>query len=156
MSAPERPPGRRVTRVSAYALCRDEDRILLCRIAPGPWSAVGSWTLPGGGLDFGESPVDGVLRELAEETGLDGMIEGLVDVFDWAAEWRHPGDGVDEAFHAIQIVYRVRITGGNLRNESDGSTDLAAWFTRAEAGALPLVELAEAGVRVAFGDPTSS
>jgi ADP-ribose pyrophosphatase YjhB (NUDIX family) len=155
VSAPEPLPGRQVTRVSAYALCRDDDRVLLCRIAPGYWSGVGSWTLPGGGLEFGESPRDGVIRELAEETGLDGVIEALVEVFDWASDWIHPRDAVDEAFHAIQIVYRVRITGGALRNEPDGSTDVAAWFTRAEAEALPLVELAQAGVRLAFGDPAS-
>ncbi|HEX6656334.1 MAG TPA: NUDIX domain-containing protein [Candidatus Limnocylindria bacterium] len=47
---------RRVTRVAAYALCVEDGRILLCRIAPGYWSGVGAWTLPGGGLDFGESP----------------------------------------------------------------------------------------------------
>jgi 8-oxo-dGTP diphosphatase len=155
VSSPEPLPGRQVTRVSAYALCVDRDHVLLCRIAPGDWSGTGSWTLPGGGLEFGESPRAGVLRELAEETGLDGVIEGLVEVLDWTAEYDHPRDGVDEAFHAIQIVYRVRITGGTLRNEQDGSTDVAGWFTRADAEALPLVELAEAGVRLAFGDPAS-
>ena len=63
---------RRRTRIAAYGLCRDADRrVLLCRIveriAPG-----GIWTLPGGGLDFGESPARAVLRELTEETGLTG------------------------------------------------------------------------------------
>jgi 8-oxo-dGTP diphosphatase len=152
VTGPKPPAKRQVTRVSGYALCLDGNRILLCRIAPGPWSAVGSWTLPGGGLEFGESPRDGTLRELAEETGLEGTIEGLIDVLDWTASWSHPDDGVAEAFHAIQVVYRVRITGGTLRNEPDGSTDVAAWFTRAEAEALPLVELSEAGIRLAFGD----
>jgi ADP-ribose pyrophosphatase YjhB (NUDIX family) len=131
----------------------ENDRVLLCRIAPGYWSGVGSWTLPGGGLDFGESPRVGALRELTEETGLEGEIERLAEVLDWSDQWVHPVDGVDEAFHAVQIVYRVRITGGTLRNEPDGSTDVAAWFTRAEAEALPLVELAQAGVRLAFGGP---
>ena len=143
---------RRVTRIAAYALCLDDDRILLCRIAPGPWFGVGSWTLPGGGLDFGESPRDGALRELSEETGLEGEVASLADILDWSGRWVDPEDGVHEAFHAIQIVFHVRITGGELRNEPDGSTDLASWFTRAEAESLPLVELAEAGVRLAFED----
>ena len=59
-------------RVAAYALCRDEHgRILLCHIAP----SVGAgdlWTLPGGGLEFGEPPASAVLRELHEETGYRG------------------------------------------------------------------------------------
>lgn len=145
------PPDRSVTRVSAYALAIEADRLLLCRIAPGPWTAVGRWTLPGGGLDFGEPPRDGALRELTEETGLVGEIDGLADVFSWSARWRHPVDGADEAFHAIQIVYRVRIVGGELRDEPDGSTDRAAWWSRPELEELPLVRLAWDGVRLAFG-----
>jgi 8-oxo-dGTP diphosphatase len=145
---------RQVTRVSAYALCVEDGRILLCRIAPGSWSGGGSWTLPGGGLEFAESPREGALRELTEETGLTGRIEGLAEVFDWIGRYIHPSDGVDEAFHAIQIMYRVRVTGGELRNELDGSTDRAGWFTRAETDTLSLVELAEAAVRRAFEEMT--
>ena len=145
-------PERHVTRVAAYALCAEDGRILLCRIAEGSWSGVGHWTLPGGGLDFGESPRDGALRELTEETGLVGEIIGLADVLSWSGRWRHPHDGVDEAYHGLQVVYRVRIVGGELRDEVDGSTDLARWFSREEAGALPLVELASEGLRLGFGD----
>jgi len=143
-------PGRQVTRIGAYALCVDGERILLARIAPGPWSAVGSWTLPGGGLEFGEPPRTGALRELTEETGLEGSIVALADVLDWASLWVDPADGVEEAFHAIQVVYRVQVTGGELRDEIGGSTDVARWFTQAETEALPLVDLARAGVRLAF------
>jgi len=144
-------PDRSVTRVAAYALCTDAGRLLLCRIAPGPWTAVGRWTLPGGGIDFGEPPRDAALRELTEETGFVGEVKGLAEAFSWSARWRHPTDGADEAFHAIQIVYRVRIVGGELRDEPDGSTDRAAWFGLEELAALPLVRLAWDGVRLAFG-----
>lgn len=143
-------PDREVTRIGAYALCVDNGRILLSRIARGYWSGVGEWTLPGGGLDFGEDPRDGALRELTEETGLVGEILQLADVLSWADRWRHPRDGADEAFHGLQIVFRVRIVGGALRPEVDGSTDEAAWFTREEAAAIPLVELAQAAVHMAF------
>ena len=149
MSSPPPAPQRSVTRVSAYALCVEDGRILLCRIAPGYWSGVGEWTLPGGGLDFGESPRDAVIRELAEETGLAGEIIGLADVLSWSWRWIHPRDEVDEAYHGLQVVYRARIVGGQLRNEQDGSTDRAEWFALDEAESLPLVELARAGVRLA-------
>jgi ADP-ribose pyrophosphatase YjhB (NUDIX family) len=144
-------PARQVTRVAAYALCVDaDDRILLCRIAPGWWSDVGHWTLPGGGLEFGESPEAGAIRELEEETGLRGTVGELVDLHDWSGRWTHPRDGVDEAYHAIRLIYRVDVTGGELRDEVDGSTDAARWFTRDEVAALALVDLAETGVRIAF------
>ncbi len=148
-------PIERVTRIAAYALCVDGDRVLLCRIAPGFLSDDGLWTLPGGGLDFGESPPAAALRELTEESGLVGEIESLAAVLSWAGRVPRPGDRVIVDHHGIQIVYRVRITGGELRNEPDGSTDVAGWFTRREAEALPLVELARAGVELAF-EPAES
>ena len=129
-------------RVAAYALCRDaEGRALLCHIAP--WVGAGDlWTLPGGGLDFGEPPATAVLRELTEETGYEGEIVRLLDVSD-----RLFGDVAGaERLHAIRIVYEVRITGGALRNEPDGSTDACRWVTVDEAAGLHLGELARRGL----------
>ena len=40
------------------------------------------------------------------------------------------------------------MTGGALRDEVDGSTDAAAWFTRAEVAELPVVDLVETGLRI--------
>jgi 8-oxo-dGTP diphosphatase len=132
------------TRVAAYALCRDGDgRILLCHIAP----SVGAgdlWTLPGGGLEFGESPATAVLRELAEETGYLGEIDGLVDVSDRLFE--DPGADGPTRMHAIRIVYAVRVTGGELRDEPDGSTDTCRWLTLDEAAHIRLGELARRAI----------
>jgi 8-oxo-dGTP diphosphatase len=62
MSNPNEPAP--FVRVAAYAIARDEHaRMLLVRIAPG-YNAVGKWTLPGGGLNFGEDPTDAAIREL--------------------------------------------------------------------------------------------
>ena len=139
-------PSRQVTRVAAYALCTDDaGRILLTRLTY-PEIKAGYWTLPGGGLDFGEAPADAVLRELTEETGLTGAIGSLAGVESWVRRGPVPG-GVGDDFHAIQILYRVVVSGGTLRDEVDGSTDAAAWFTRAEVSARPIVELVEAGLR---------
>jgi 8-oxo-dGTP diphosphatase len=135
------------TRVAAYAVTHDDDdRILLCHIAPSV--GVGDiWTLPGGALEYGEPPETAVLRELAEETGYTGELGGLVAVLD---RLFHDGEGGGR-LHAIRILYRVRIVGGELRDEPDGSTDTCRWFTPSEARSLRLGELA----RFALDHPPS-
>lgn len=142
-------PPRRVTRVAAYAICTDGDAVLLSRIAPGATAySDGKWTLPGGGVEFGEDPREAAIRELEEETGLAGEIESLVDVDSWAAQFVDPRDGEASDFHAIRILYRVRVIGGELRNEVGGSSDTCAWIRRDALTELPLVDLALTGARL--------
>jgi 8-oxo-dGTP diphosphatase len=129
---------RQRTRVGAYALAIDDaGRILLCRTAPSVLPKQ-LWMLPGGGLDFGEAPEAAVVRELDEEAGLRGEVVRLIDVSD--RTWPTSDDGVRT--HAIRIIYEVRITGGELRDEEHGSTDTCRWFTTNEARTLDLAELA--------------
>ena len=132
------PAGADRTRIAAYAVsCDDDGRILLCHISPSV--GVGDiWTLPGGGLEFGEPPEVAVLRELFEESGYEGELDGLVGVSDRVF---HGVDGTDR-LHAVRILYRVRIVGGELRDEPDGSTDTCRWFPPSEARQLRLGELA--------------
>ncbi len=129
----------RSTRVAADLFCRDgASRVLLCRIAAGDPDA-GAWTLPGGGLEFGDGPEAGAIRELEEETGLLGEIDGIVgvDSIHLRADQTVSGREV----HALRIVYRGRVVGGELRDERHGSTDHAAWLARDELATAPLVSL---------------
>ena len=145
---------RRMTRVAAYALCVDGDAILLSRIAQGATAGSdGMWTLPGGGVNFGEHPRDAAIRELEEETGLIGEVLDLADVDSWRGRFVDPADDVDTDFHGIRIIYRVRVVGGTLRDETGGSSDTCAWVRPEDVARLPLVELARVGIGLAVADP---
>jgi 8-oxo-dGTP diphosphatase len=139
--------GPNLTRIGSYSLCVDGDRILLARLSAIEVD-VGAWTLPGGGIDFGEHPDAACRRELAEETGLEGEIDGVAGVFSHTYERSRFAGGAD--LHFLGIVYRVRIIGGALRDERDGTTDLAAWIARDELPSTRLVELARFGCQLAF------
>jgi 8-oxo-dGTP diphosphatase len=140
----------RIQRVAAYNVCVDDDRrILLCRLSA-ITEAPGAWTLPGGGIDFGEHPEVGAIRELREETGLIGRIRELL-----AVDSMHRPAGVGEHradYHSIRIFYRTIIEGGALTDELDESTDRAAWFSRTELATIPIVSTGELGARLAYGD----
>jgi ADP-ribose pyrophosphatase YjhB (NUDIX family) len=138
------PPGR--TRLGGYALCTDDaGRILLARLAAIEVDA-GSWTLPGGGVDFGEHPDAAVLRELEEETGYLGQIEAIAGVFSHVYRGSRAAAGAD--LHFLGILYHVRVTGGTLRDELGGTTDTARWMSSAEIDEVRLVEIARHGVEL--------
>jgi len=139
---------RQVQRVAAYNVCVADGRILLCRLSA-ITEAPGSWTLPGGGIDFGEHPEAGALRELTEETGLLGRIVELLAVDSLQRVVRAEA-GVEHDYHSVRIIYRTEIIGGALRHETNESTDRAAWCTREDLDSLPLVELGRVGVELAF------
>ncbi len=136
------------TRLGSHAICFDDaGRLLLCRLAVSEVET-GAWTLPGGGVEFGEHPDDACLRELREETGLHGEIERVESVFSHVYPASRWAGGQD--LHFLSILYRVRIVGGELGDELDGSTDRAAWMSPDEIRSVKVVELARAGIERAL------
>lgn len=110
--------------MAAYAVCVRDGQILLAR-SPAD-DGTPEWVMPGGGMEHGEDPYDTVRREVEEETGYRIEVTGLLGVDSSRRVFR---DGIGRAVdhHAVRFVYEGRITGGELRNEVNGSTDLAAW-----------------------------
>ena len=130
-----------VLRIGSYAVCVRDGAVLLARL-------IGSgWTLPGGGLDHGEDPRDGAIREVEEETGYRVELGQLLTVesFRWMLD--RPGGPVDH--QAICVIYTAEIVGGELRNEVGGSTDVAAWVPVDEVATLDRNGLVDIGLIVA-------
>jgi ADP-ribose pyrophosphatase YjhB (NUDIX family) len=122
-------------------------RILLCRLSADEVEA-GAWTLPGGGVEFGEHPDDAVLRELEEESGLVGRIDGLLGIFSRVYTRSRAANGAD--LHFVGFLYRVTPTGGELRDEIDGSTDTCAWIGPDELASIRIVGVARHAIELAL------
>lgn len=128
----------------AYALCRDPSgRLLLVRMARG--LDEGRWTLPGGGIEWGEHPDAAVVRELEEETGISD-IRGVQIAAIYSHTYQRTAGRPYPPVHYIGIIYEITPTALDLSFEQDGSTDRYGWFTETEARALPLVPLAQFAV----------
>jgi ADP-ribose pyrophosphatase YjhB (NUDIX family) len=129
-----------ITRLAAYGVIRRDGRLLLARVAPG-YPAAGIWTLPGGGLEFGETPWDAAVREVEEETGLVARITSEPVVYSDTGLWPRPTGQVP--FHTIRFVYPMEVVGGEERPEVGNSTDAVGWFSDAELADLWLADVAE-------------
>ena len=105
---------------------------------------MGRWTLPGGGIEWRENPVDAMIREVEEETGFIVKNKGLAGVNDNQVDV----DGIQ--YHGIRIVYHAQIISGELRAELDGTTDLCQWWSRQDLAQVDLVDLAQYGVGLVF------
>lgn len=125
-------------RVAAYALVTSERGVLLTQFNSQTHVA-GDWGLPGGGLDPGEAPVDGVLREVWEETGQQVDLGELVTVQSQHWIGRAPS-GVVEDFHAVRIVYVAVCPDPRdiVIHDEGGTTSDARWVRPAELSDYPL------------------
>jgi 8-oxo-dGTP diphosphatase len=104
-------------RIRVSAVLRWKERVLLCRHEkPGKEY----WLLPGGGVNVGESLVEALHRELAEEIGIDDQlpVEGPVALVDSIAPKRSFA-----AKHVVHIIFAGDLGGRSL--EAVTSTDAA-------------------------------
>lgn len=133
------------TRLAAYAIIVDDDDQVLLTLWNGGMKP--AWTLPGGEVELDESPEQGAIRELLEETGFNVELSGLlgIDAYVIPPAERH---GSDRPLKGVRVVYTARVLGGLLRSESepDGSTDEARWFPLADVPDLHRVGLVDVGL----------
>jgi 8-oxo-dGTP diphosphatase len=133
----------RKQRVAAYALIIRDDQVLLTRISERGYHS-GSWTLPGGGINHGESPRAALEREVQEECGVPCEVGALLDVHDAHFEGMAPS-GRNEDFHAVHLLFEAAVPEDVEPQvvEADGTTDAVAWIQLAEveAGEVPVLDV---------------
>lgn len=129
------PRGPFQTRAGAYALIVEDGAVLLSAWS-GPEGL--TWTLPGGGIELGESPEQACRREVEEETGHTVELTGLLGVTTGVIPVEHRHHGEPLPLLTVQVLYTARITGGTLRPEADGSSVDARWLPLADLASLRL------------------
>lgn len=108
---------RHVT-VDAIVLNKERNKVLLVKRAPF-LSNPDKWVLPGGYLDREENTIQGVLRELREETGYDGKIINLFRVND-------DPDRAGEDNQNVDFVYLIE--ADKKIGETDEESCEVKWF----------------------------
>ena len=105
----------------------DAGNVLLVKRGAEPM--LGHWSLPGGLLELGETLVEGIQREVEEETGLIVKPEAVVEAVDRIYRYSD-GHTSRVRYHYVVVDYWCRMLGGDLKPSSDAAD--VAWVSRAE------------------------
>lgn len=108
------------------AVVVDAGRLLLVRRGHGP--AAGEWSVPGGRVEPGETLPEAVLRELREETGVEGLCGDLIG---WV-------ERIDDDHHFVILDFRVTVLDPVEPVAGDDAAE-AAWVPLPEVGERRLV-----------------
>jgi 8-oxo-dGTP diphosphatase len=118
------------------------ERVLLIRRGSAPLE--GEWSIPGGMLELGETILEGVQRELREETEIEVRVLDLIEVFERVTR--------DEAgklkYHFVILDYLCEAVRGEAHAGSD-VTDVA-WARESELSEYSLTPTATRVIQKAF------
>lgn len=118
------------------------ERALLIRRGSAPLE--GEWSIPGGMLEIGETLLEGVQRELLEETAIEVKVLDLIEVFERVTR--------DEAgqlkYHFVILDYLCEAVRGEAQAGSD-VTDVA-WARESELSEYSLTPTAARVIQKSF------
>ncbi len=93
----------RISRWGTYGILVHDSKVLLTRKKSGPYK--GLWDLPGGAIEFGETPEEALKRELLEESAL------AINQFEFSniatAIGKYDDRSVPYEFHHTGLIYKV-------------------------------------------------
>lgn len=121
MTVPVRPE------VCVGAIAVDDGHLLLVRRGRGP--AAGEWSVPGGRVEPGETLAEAVVRELLEETGVEGVCGRLIGC----------AERIGDGYHFVILDYEVEVLTPSTPTPGDDAVE-AAWVPLHEVAEMTVVE----------------
>ena len=109
------------------AVAVDEGRLLLVRRGREP--GAGSWSVPGGRVEAGETMADAVVRELFEETGVEGVCGPMLG---WV-------ERITPTHHFVILDFTVTVAAPVTPVAGDDAAE-AAWVALPDVGGMGLVD----------------
>lgn len=126
----EIPVDKLTFRPSIYGVIIRANKVLLAGFKDG-------WTIPGGGVEIGETFADALQREVREETGITAAIGNLVHAEDgfYLNEKEHTG------YHSVRLYFNGAFMAGEpsldgLAEHEKGVHGLAKWVPLSELSTL--------------------
>jgi ADP-ribose pyrophosphatase YjhB (NUDIX family) len=113
--------------VCVGAVAIDDGRLLLVRRRNEPGR--GSWSVPGGRVEAGETVQEAVVRELLEETGVEGVVMGLIGV----------AERIGDDHHFVILDYAVEVLAP-APPSAGSDADEARWVPLNDVAELDLVD----------------
>jgi 8-oxo-dGTP diphosphatase len=120
-----------VVEVAVGAVALRDDSILLIRRGRGP--AAGEWSLPGGRVAFGEELHEAVVREVAEETGIEVVVERFLG---WVERIGDEGD----PYHFVILDFLVSVLDPAQEPVAGDDAAEAVWTRLAGLDGLRLAD----------------
>ena len=114
-------------KLAVGAVCVHDDTVLLIRRGRGP--AAGEWSVPGGRVEAGETLHEAVVRETAEETGLEVVVDRFLG---WV-------ERIDDEYHYVILDFAVTALDPTQPPVAGDDAAEAAWVPRHEVSDLRLV-----------------
>ena len=100
--------------IGAYGLVVNDNKILLVKKKTGPYD--GLLDLPGGTIEFNETPLEALKREFKEEVGINVIEAHLFDADSVNVDWNYENELIK--VHHIGIFYKIDKYEGEIKKEN--------------------------------------
>ncbi len=127
---PDAPRANSIVPAASAVIVDQDGRILVHRRTDNEL-----WSIPGGGMEIGESIAETVVREVEEETGLKVEPERLVGIYTNPRHVTAYNDG--EVRQQFSICFACRIVGGQLLDQADESLEVG-FFSPEQIEDMPM------------------